>query len=200
MAERRGLPLFAWDDKLRREARARRRARARLLVIAGATGSIALAATIAVPPQPRLVWNASKSAPIGLYRVTPDAPVRAGDMVIAWVPADARTLAARRHYLPANVPLVKRVAAVGGDTVCAVGPVISINGLAVVERSRFDGAHRVLPWWQGCTTLRAGELFLLMTDASDSFDGRYFGPTGPTDVIGRARLIWAKPTQRSNDE
>lgn len=192
MVERRDLPLFAWDDTLRREARARRRARTRQLVIAGAIGSIALAATIAVPPHPRLVWNASASAPVGLYRVTPDAPLRAGDMVIAWVPAEARMLAARRRYLPANVPLVKRVAAVAGDTVCAIGPVVSINGLAVVERRRFDGAHRVLPWWQGCITLRAGELFLLMSDAADSFDGRYFGPTGPADVIGRARLIWAR--------
>lgn len=192
MAERRDLPLFAWSEDLCRQRCARRRARTRLLVIAGAAGSIALAATIAVPPHPRLVWNASASAPVGLYRVTPDAPLRPGDMVIAWVPAEARMLAARRHYLPANVPLVKRVAAVAGDTVCAIGPVISINGLAVVERRRFDGARRVLPWWQGCATLRAGELFLLMSDAADSFDGRYFGPTGPADVIGRARLLWAR--------
>lgn len=192
MAERRDLPLFAWNDDLCRQRRAQRRARARLLVIAGAAGSIALAATIAIPPHPRLVWNATASAPIGLYRVTPDASIRTGDMVIAWVPAEARMLAARRHYLPANIPLVKRVAAVAGDTICAIGPVISINGVTVVERRRFDGAHRVLPWWQGCVTLGAGELLLLMDDASDSFDGRYFGPTGPTDVIGRARLIWAR--------
>ena len=35
---------------------------------------VALGATIAVPPHPRLVWNTSASAPVGLYRVTPDAP------------------------------------------------------------------------------------------------------------------------------
>ena len=200
MAERRDLPLFAWGDDLRRQRRARRHARGRLLLIAGAAGSIALGATIAVPPHPRLVWNASASAPVGLYRVTPDAPLRAGDMVIAWVPAEARIIAARRHYLPANVPLVKRVAAVAGDTICAVGPVISINGVPVAERRRFDGARRVLPWWQGCAILRVGELFLLMDDASDSFDGRYFGPTGPADVIGRATLIGAKPSQGTDDE
>ena len=101
-------------------------------------------------------------------------------------------LAARRHYLPANVPLVKRVVAVAGDTVCAVGPVVSVNGAVVAERRRFDAARRRLPWWEGCATLGEGALLLLMIDVPDSFDGRYFGPTGAEDVIGRARLIWAR--------
>ena len=190
MTERRELPLFAWGDALSRKRVRRTRGRARATIIAAAVASVPLLVTIAAMPVPRLVWNASASAPLGLYQVTPDAPVRSGDMVIAWVPEGARMLAARRRYLPANVPLVKRVAAVSGDTVCAIVPVVSINGRRVVERRRFDGRGRVLPWWEGCVTLRSGELFLLMTDAADSFDGRYFGPTGAQDVLGRARLLW----------
>ena len=199
MVEHRNLPLFAWGDDRCRKHRSRRSARTRMLVIAGAAGSIALAATIVVPPHPRLIWNASASAPVGLYWVTPDTPRQRGDMVVAWVPNQARLLAARRRYLPANIPRVKRVAAVEGDTVCAIGPIVSINGIFVAERRRFDGARRVLPWWQGCVTLRPGQLFLLMADAADSFDGRYFGPTDPVDIVGRARLIRPKATRGSHD-
>jgi type IV secretory pathway protease TraF len=29
-----------------------------------------------------------------------------------------------------------------------------------------------------------------MGDTQRSFDGRYFGPTPASDLIGRARLVW----------
>ena len=192
MAEGRDLPLFAWDENRRQRHGLREAARRRAIVLIAAAASIGLVATIAFTPRPRLVWNASASAPIGLYRLTNAASLRRGDMVIAWVPETVRQFAARRRYLPANVPLVKRVAASAGDTVCAIGPVISINGMAVAERRRFDGRGRILPWWQGCTRLSEGELFLLMRDAADSFDGRYFGPTGRDVVVGKAHLLWPR--------
>lgn len=199
VVERRDLPLFAWDERRNSQRRAARQACARSILIAAGIGSTALAATIVLPPSPHLVWNASASAPVGLYRVSAATSLRRGDMVIAWLPSATRTLAARRHYLPANVPLVKRVAAIAGDTVCAVGPVVSVNGDALVERRRFDGARRRLPWWEGCTTLGDGEFLLLMTDAPDSFDGRYFGPSRAADIVGKARLIWSRPTKARGD-
>lgn len=195
MTERPDLPLFAWSDALRRRRMARDRARRRAFatIAVAATIALALAATIMLPPRPRLIWNASASAPIGLYRVTSGSGLRAGDMVIAWAPAEARMLAARRHYLPLGVPLVKRIAAVSGGRVCAIGPVVSINGKPIATRRRFDRQGRVLPWWRGCARLRAGDLFLLMTDAPDSFDGRYFGPTHAESVVGAAHLLWTRP-------
>lgn len=102
-----------------------------------------------------------------------------------------RALASRRHYLPATVPLVKRIAAVPGDSVCALGDGILVNGRIAARRHETDRAGRPMPWWQGCMTLRDGALFLLMAGTPDSFDGRYFGATEAKDVIGRARLIWA---------
>lgn len=173
------LPLFRWGTKLRRRAAA---------VAALACG---LAATIALPLVPALVWNVSASAPIGLYAVSGDGRVEVADMVIARVPEPYRLFAARRRYLPANVPLVKRVAAVPGDSVCAVGEAIIIDGRRLVPRKRRDGAGRPMPWWSGCVTLRNGALLLLMDDPA-SFDGRYFGPTEAGDVVGKARLIWAR--------
>src|SRR3546814_13805309 len=104
---------------------------------------------MAFPPAPRLVWNASASAPIGLYAVTPGAPVGPGDMVIARVPDPWRMLAARRHYIPANVPLVKHVAAAAGDEVCALGQEVFINGRLVAERRAVDAGDRPMPSWSG---------------------------------------------------
>ena len=181
--------LARWDQSLR-DARSRRRRLTRGGLAIGGLAA-ALTATIALPPRPFLVWNASASAPIGLYRVGGIDPA-VGDMVIAWAPAAARDFAARRHYLPANVPLVKRVAAEPGDTVCALGAQIFVNGRRVARRLIRDGADRPMPWWTGCVTLRAGGMFLLMADSPASFDGRYFGPTNRSDIVGKATLLWAR--------
>lgn len=163
------------------------------VAIAAAAGllGMGLTATIVFPPRPILVWNASASAPIGLYRISPVHRARAGDMVIARPPGRYRSFAARRHYLPANVPLVKRIAAASGDIVCASGHEIIVNERRVAERRPRDGKGRLMPWWSGCVTLRPGSLFLLMDDPA-SFDGRYFGPTEPRDVLGQARPIWTR--------
>ncbi|MBV9528265.1 MAG: S26 family signal peptidase, partial [Sphingomonas sp.] len=79
-----------------------------------------LTGSIQAPPRPRLLWNASASAPTGLYRIHPNAALRTGDTVAASTPNTVRALADRRGYLPANVPLVKRVAAGRGSLVCAI--------------------------------------------------------------------------------
>lgn len=148
--------------------------------------------SIAFPPAPRLVWNASASMPVGLYWVRPGAPAARGGTVVAWTPEPYRGLAATRHYLPRNVPLVKRVAGMPGDRVCAAGSAIFLNGRFIAARQRVDGAGRRMPWWDGCRTLRHDEYFLLVTNAPASFDGRYFGVTSKSDIIGQAHLLWPR--------
>ena len=100
------------------------------------------------------------------------------------------TFAARRGYLPARVPLVKRIAAVAGDAVCARGNAIFIDGRLAAARRAADGKGRSLPSWSGCRTLRANEVFLLLPDARASFDGRYFGPTNISDIAGTLEPLW----------
>lgn len=173
-----------------RAARERRRKRLRLASVSGAVIA-ALSATMSVTPQPRLLWNVSASAPIGLWRIAPGAPVQRGDMVVARLAEPWRSRAARRHYLPANVPLIKRVAAEPGDIVCAIGARISVNGTARATRRHIDGSGRPMPWWQGCILLRDGAMLLLMNDPA-SFDGRYFGPSARSDIIGKAHPLWLR--------
>jgi conjugative transfer signal peptidase TraF len=184
------LPLLAWGDQRPAPGQTPRRFRRRAAAIGLGTGLLAL--TIAIPPSPRLVWNASASAPIGLYAVDPEASIQVGNMVVAWLPDGWRALAARRRYLPANVPLVKQVAAVAGDQVCAVGAHVRVNGRPIVERRSTDAAGRPLPWWRGCIRLRQGQFFLLMRDSPASFDGRYFGPTEGAQLVGKAILLWRR--------
>lgn len=151
---------------------------------------LAVVATIACPPRPLLLWNASPSSPIGLYWLAAPDGAKVGGMVAAWAPEDARHLAARRSYLPAGVPLVKRVAAAAGDRVCARGAAITINGRASARRHRRDPSGRLMPRWTGCLRIPPGDLFLLSPGADDAFDGRYFGVTRREDLIAEARLLW----------
>lgn len=193
------LPGTRVGDELRRIIEARRR-RGRCLRLSAliACAVVPIAGSLFRKPPVLLVWNASASAPVGPYFVRPGANVRRGDMVVAWLPAAARSLASARRYLPANVPLVKRVAAMEGDRVCASGAAIRINGRRAATRLKHDQARRPMPWWSGCKLLSSGEYLLLM-DSALSFDGRYFGLSRKADLLGRARLLWAKPATGSTD-
>jgi conjugative transfer signal peptidase TraF len=152
----------------------------------------AMIISILFPPAPRLIWNFSPSMPVGLYRVYPGALPERGATVIAWTPKPYRGLAAERRYLPENVPLVKRVAGMPGDRICAAATAITLNGAQVATRLKADAAGRPMPWWQGCRTLAKGEYFLLLADVPASFDGRYFGITRRADIIGLAHLLWSR--------
>src|SRR3546814_9884001 len=100
--------------RTKRPRHGRRRPRAVLTLTMFGLGLIGLAAL--ARPAPWLVWTASASAPIGLYRVFPGNPA-SGDLGLVRPPDSARQLAADRGYLPLDVPLVKRVAALAGDTI-----------------------------------------------------------------------------------
>jgi conjugative transfer signal peptidase TraF len=183
-------PLFAWGESLPIEKTRRSRVDWHLGIAGAAVGILLLSA--AFPPAPRLVWNGSASAPIGLYAVTPGAWVeQPGDLVIARLPERYRQLAAERRYLPLDVPLVKRVVAFGGDKVCALGNQIFVNGRRAAVRQANDPKGRPMPKWNGCIRLHGREVFLLM-DNPASFDGRYFGATKGADIIGKARMLWRR--------
>lgn len=160
-------------------------------VVAGATLVVAV-----LPASKLLLWNASASAPIGLYRLYPDDRPTVGDWVaIAPPPALGRFMAERR-YLPTGVPLLKRVAARPGAVVCRQGAVVSIDGRTVALALASDRHDRPLPVWRGCHVLRASELFLLNA-APDSLDGRYFGPVPASGLIGRAVPILTRDTPQA---
>jgi conjugative transfer signal peptidase TraF len=154
----------------------------------GCLGIGCLMLTLVYQPKPLLIWNASASAPIGLYRLAYEA-VAYGDLVLVTTPESIRAMAAERGYVPLGIPLIKRVAALSGDEICADGSVILINRRAVAERLNNDSLGRPMPVWSGCRKL-SDEVFLLMADVPASFDGRYFGPVPRSAVIGMLTPIW----------
>src|SRR3546814_18575412 len=105
---------------------------------------------------PRLIYNPSDSVAVGWYRVDPlghgtaslPRPLSVGSIVLTALPPDAAVLAAQRGYLPARVPLLKRVGAVAPQEVCITGRVVRIDGVpsaAVLpaEIGRASGRERV---------------------------------------------------------
>jgi conjugative transfer signal peptidase TraF len=137
---------------------------------------------------PRIIWNASHSVPIGLYRVDFQAPGR-DDLALIRLSPSLAGLANRRGYLHDTDYILKPIAAAAGEQVCRIGLAIVVHGVVAAIARRQDGANRPMPVWQGCRRLSPGELFLLSA-SPDSFDSRYFGPIARPDVIGRAKPIW----------
>jgi type IV secretory pathway protease TraF len=45
-----------------------------------------------------------------------------------------------------------------------------------------------LPPWQGCTSMNEGQV-LMLCDTAGSYDGRYFGVTRASEIIGRVDLL-----------
>jgi len=163
-----------------------------LPILAAAVSGLALIGFSAfADPAPRLVWNVSASAPIGLYRVV-FGEVKRGDLVLVRPSEMIARFAAERGYLPLGTPLVKRIAALSGDDVCAFKDAVIVNGRVVARRLEKDGAGWLLPRWNDCRELAGDELFLLMEDVQDSFDSRYFGPVSAVNVIGRLVPLWTE--------
>lgn len=143
----------------------------------------------------RLVYNASDSLPRGWYRVERHCVPHVGSAVLVRLPAVAAALAAQRGYLPAGVPVLKRVAAVAGQRVCTDGASLRIDGVPMGVVLAVDGRGRSLPAWRQCRDLSVGELFLLGTAHPASFDSRYFGPVEVAAVIGCAHPLGIGPVR-----
>ncbi|EHK54610.1 S26 family signal peptidase [Allomesorhizobium alhagi] len=167
------------------------RFRVRRTIAVAALGLCLIGFTAFVKPSLWLVWNASASAPVGLYRVGFAASAR-GDLALVRPPEWVAGLAEKRGYLPRKVPLVKRLAALPGEHVCAFNEFVIISGEIAARRLETDRQGRPLPWWSECRKLADDEVFLLGGKAADSFDSRYFGPVPVANVIGRLVPLWTE--------
>ena len=141
-----------------------------------------------------VVYNPTDSVPRGWYRIIPAHSLPVGSIVLVTLPVDVSTLAAQRGYLPAGIPLLKRVGAMAPQRVCVDGASVRIDDVTVAAVTRADGHGRPLSAWSQCRRLAHGELFLLSNTNPASFDSRYFGPVRAPDVIGSAKPIWTWST------
>lgn len=159
----------------------------------GALG-IAVLAFTALPPDVRVVYNASDSAPRGWYYITHTSALLPGDLVIADLSPPVSELANRRRYLPRGIPILKHVGATAGQRVCIRDRIVSIDGKPLARALKYDGERRALPAWTDCRTLVGDEVFLFSARPEGAFDSRYFGPIQRNAVRGIAHPLWTWST------
>ena len=160
---------------------------ATLLTTLGST--VALLSTVGAMPKP-YVWNASPSVPIGLYRLQPTGNLFVTELVAVQPPEPLATFLADGGYLPRGVPMLKRVLALHGQTVCRDQLTVTVDNIEMGEARERDSRGRPLPLWQGCCIIAAGDVFLMNWQSADSLDVRYFGVLPTTAIIGRAEPLW----------
>lgn len=177
--------MICWQPHSRRKA-SKKLARKLVIGVLMKAGIALLVLSAVKPVTPWLVYNASASVPLGYYSVSVlSTPAKVGDLVLVQTPDTVRDMADTRRYIPKTVPMIKHIAAISGDEVCAVGNTVTINGHEAAHRQSSDRLGRSLPWWSGCRWLKDNEVFLLNASVPDSFDGRYFGVTSATSIVGR---------------
>ncbi len=155
----------------------------------GAAGLVLGLAPAALSWPPAFVWNATASAPIGLYLLQIIDRPQVGDLVAVQPPSALAAWLDQRGAAPLGVLLVKRVAAVAPSTACWTPGELRLDGTRVARLRRRDRSGRPLPVLAGCRTLATDQI-LLLSDAPDSLDGRYFGLLPRAAVVGRARPVW----------
>jgi len=139
---------------------------------------------------PHYIWNASNSVPVGLYRLRPVTTLTVTELVAVQPPDPLATFLDLNGYLPIGVPMLKRVLALPGQTVCRNGLAIAVDGIDMGQAHERDGRGRSLPAWHGCRVIADGDVFVMNWQSADSLDSRYFGPVPATAVIGRAIPVW----------
>ena len=140
--------------------------------------------------RPHYIWNASNSVPIGLYRLQPITTLAVTELVAIQPPDLLAAFLDLNGYLPIGVPMLKRVLALPGQTVCRNGLAIAVDGIDVGEAQERDRRGRPLPVWQRCRVIADGDVFVMNRQSADSLDSRYFGPLPASAVIGRAVPVW----------
>jgi type IV secretory pathway protease TraF len=132
---------------------------------------------------PPVIINETVSMKKGLYVWSGDThALKHGDIVAMPMNERARDYLVAKLGYPTDTMLLKRVAALPGETVCRHGEAVTAPKRAVLAERR-DSAGSILPSWEGCHTLLPTEIFLL-GDHSASFDSRYFGPVLTAEISG----------------
>jgi conjugative transfer signal peptidase TraF len=185
-------PESTEDPPLERPRRRRARLRAAMNPGRTALGLLlvcALTTALACLTASQIIWNRTASLPLGFYLRTPAVRVGEGMLVALPIPPSVRSLVHDRRYLRDGSLLVKPVAAVAGDHVCARRGILFINGEPFGSILPRDSENRELPVYQGCGVLPDGQVFLA-SHHPRSFDSRSFGPVDVHALQGTVTPLW----------
>lgn len=140
-----------------------------------------------------LRFNVDRSMPLGAYWFVP-GPVWRGATVQSCLPPSLARYALRRRILSEGscstgvMPVVKVVAAIGGDVVDVSDSGLRINGslwpLSAPRRFDANGRRVDLRLHSGRYVVPADHVFLL-GESANSWDSRYWGSVARSTVAGR---------------
>jgi conjugative transfer signal peptidase TraF len=161
--------------------------------------SVIVGTTAALAGEGGLI-NTTPSYPRGLY-LPLGRPAQVGDLV-AFCPSSAvASYGMARGYLApgrcpsGSVPLIKRLAAAGGDQVAICPAGVMVDG-KLLKNSRplaLDSLGRPLPQLRMSVTLAADEVLLISDYEAASFDSRYFGALNRSGVLRAMRPVLTWP-------
>jgi conjugative transfer signal peptidase TraF len=129
--------------------------------------------------------NLTPSEPVGIYRLVKGGAER-GALVLLKQPTGPTALVLHR-YAPANIPLIKRVAAVAGDVVQVGAHGVRIDGTLWPDSAPLDRdaeGKSLQPYPFATYRVRTGQIWV-MSEHPRGIDSRYFGPVTETSIISR---------------
>jgi conjugative transfer signal peptidase TraF len=143
--------------------------------------------------------NTTASYPVGLYWEV-DAPIEKGAMVIFCPPEGPEFDDAKaRGYIGAGFCqggyglMIKKVLAASGDHITVSDQGVCVNDELIPNSKplNVDKAGRRMPRYRvGDYTLGAGQVLLMSDYSPHSFDARYFGPVGQSQIQSVIRPIF----------
>jgi signal peptidase I len=115
--------------------------------------------------------------------------VRQGDIVVFTHPAADTDCSG-----PEDTDLVKRVIAVGGQTIYSANGLVYVDGQKLTESylPKHDPLGPAIPGASARSPYRvpAGDFYVLGDNREISCDSRYWGPVKGSTVVGKAVLLW----------
>jgi conjugative transfer signal peptidase TraF len=141
---------------------------------------------------PRLLINATRSEPMGFYRLISheQRDFRRGMTIVFPVPPAFQGMVYGRGWLREGVPFLKTIMGLPGDRVCVDDTHFEVNGRPLGPVYTVDSAGAPMPRIRGCFAIPPGYFFPASTYHPRSFDGRYIGPQPLTVLGGEARALW----------
>lgn len=157
------------------------------------TVGVALAACSYAVAAIGIRLNFTPSMPLGIYRFMEASrhEIHRGMLVAVCAPLDASKLGRHRGYLFGGAcagnsePLLKTIAAVGGDVVAVSRSGVSVNGCLLADSKplAFDRAGRpIADWAPGRYQVSHGSIWLY-ADNERSWDSRYWGAVPTSSVL-----------------
>lgn len=146
------------------------------------------------PLAPTLVYNASPSLPVGIYRSVPKDRLEHGDVVRLTLPKSLQPVMARWGYANHQGAryLIKQIAGLPGQTVCHRGGRIVVNSVIWGPVHRVDHLGYPLPQAlpEGACEQLGPAAYFVATRQGASLDSRYFGPVVRRDILQVLQPLW----------